>query len=63
MWLSVPLLSALSACPPVRHPTRPGLLRKQQTLLASLVGAVAARLMMAAFLVYQKWRYDSRHPS
>jgi hypothetical protein len=45
-----------------RHPTRPGLLRKQQTLLASLVGAVAARVMMAAFLVYQKWRYDSVTP-
>jgi hypothetical protein len=36
-----------------------GLLREKQTLLASLIGAGVALALMAAFLVYQKWRYDS----
>ncbi len=36
-----------------------GLLRAKQTLLASLIGAGVALALMAVFLVYQKWRYDS----
>jgi hypothetical protein len=36
-----------------------GLLREKQTLLASLIGASVALGLMAAFFVYQKWRYDS----
>jgi hypothetical protein len=36
-----------------------GLLREKQTLLASLIGAGVALALMALFLVYQKWRYDS----
>ena len=35
------------------------LLEKKQTLLASLIGAGVALMLMAAFLAYQKWRYDS----
>jgi hypothetical protein len=35
------------------------LLRENQTLLASLIGAGVALVLMAAFLAYQKWRYDS----
>lgn len=34
-------------------------LQEKQTLLASLIGAAVALLLMAAFFVYQKWRYDS----
>jgi hypothetical protein len=34
-------------------------LQEQQTLLASLIGAAVALMLMAAFFVYQKWRYDS----
>jgi hypothetical protein len=36
-----------------------GLLREKQTLLTSLIGAGVALALMAAFFVYQKWRYDS----
>jgi hypothetical protein len=36
-----------------------GLLREKQTLLASLIGAGVALVLMAAFFVFQKWRYDS----
>jgi len=36
-----------------------GLFRERRTLLASLIGAGVALLLMAAFFVYQKWRYDS----
>jgi len=35
------------------------LLREKQTLLASLIGAGVALALMAGFVVYQKWRYDS----
>ena len=31
----------------------------KRTLLASLIGAGVALVLMAAFFVYQKWRYDS----
>jgi hypothetical protein len=34
-------------------------LQEKQTLLASLIGAGVALLLMAAFFLYQKWRYDS----
>jgi hypothetical protein len=36
-----------------------GLLREKQTLLASLIGVGVAIALMAAFLVFQKWRYES----
>jgi hypothetical protein len=32
---------------------------EKQTLLASLIGAGVALVLMAAFFIYQKWRYDS----
>jgi hypothetical protein len=35
------------------------LLRENQTLRASLIGAGVALVLMAAFFAYQKWRYDS----
>jgi hypothetical protein len=35
------------------------LLGKNQVVLASLIGAGAALVVMAAFLAYQKWRFDS----
>lgn len=35
-----------------------GLLRERRTMLASLIGAGVALVLMAAFLAYQKWRYD-----
>ena len=35
------------------------LLGEKQVLLASLIGAGAALVVMAAFLAYQKWRFDS----
>jgi hypothetical protein len=35
------------------------LLQEKQTLMASLIGAGVALALMAAFFVYQKWRYDS----
>jgi hypothetical protein len=35
------------------------LLRGNQTLLAWLIGTGVALVLMVAFLVYQKWRYDS----
>jgi hypothetical protein len=35
------------------------LLREDQVLLASLIGAGAALVVMAAFIAYQKWRFDS----
>ena len=35
------------------------LLRENQTLLGSLIGAAVALVLMAAFLAYQKWRYAS----
>ena len=35
-----------------------GLLREKQTLLTSLIGAGVALALMAAFFVYQKWRYE-----
>jgi hypothetical protein len=35
------------------------LLHEKQTLLASLIGAGVALVLMAAFFIYQKWRYDS----
>ena len=38
------------------------LLREKQTLLASLIGVSVALTLMAAFFVYQKWRYDSARP-
>ena len=31
----------------------------QQSLFASLIGAGVALLLMALFLLYQKWRYDA----
>ncbi|HEX5574273.1 MAG TPA: hypothetical protein VFX42_00255 [Gemmatimonadales bacterium] len=34
-------------------------LQGKQTLLASLIGAGVALILMTAFFVYQKWRYDS----
>jgi hypothetical protein len=36
-----------------------GLFRENRTLLASLIGAALALLLMAGFLRFQKWRYDS----
>jgi hypothetical protein len=36
-----------------------GLLREKRTLPASLIGAGVALVLMAAFFVFQKWRYDS----
>jgi hypothetical protein len=36
-----------------------GLFMEKRTMLASLIGAGVALLLMAAFLAYQKWRYDS----
>jgi hypothetical protein len=35
------------------------LFREKQTLLASLIGAGVALMLMIAFLIYQKWRFDS----
>jgi hypothetical protein len=35
---------------------------QKQTLFASLIGAGVALLLMALFLLYQKWRYDSVTP-
>ena len=35
-----------------------GLFREKRTLLASLIGAAVALLLMAAFYLYQKWRYE-----
>ncbi len=35
------------------------LLGEKQIVLASLIGAGVALTLMAAFFVYQKWRYDS----
>jgi hypothetical protein len=36
-----------------------GLVQERRTLLASLIGAGVALLLMAGFLSYQKWRFDS----
>jgi hypothetical protein len=36
-----------------------GLLQENQSLLAPLIGAAVALALMAVFLAYQKWRYDS----
>jgi hypothetical protein len=36
-----------------------GLLRQSRTLLASLIGGGVALVLMALFLIYQKWRYVS----
>jgi hypothetical protein len=36
-----------------------GLFPEKQTLFASLIGGGVALVLMALFLLYQKWRYDS----
>jgi hypothetical protein len=36
-----------------------GLLREKQTVVTSLIGGGVALVLMALFLVYQRWRFDS----
>jgi hypothetical protein len=39
-----------------------GVFQERRTLLASLIGGGVALVLIAAFYLYQKWRYDSMPP-